>query len=284
MKSFTGSSGMEKESLSENYRFDITAGSVLIALIAGMALLSLVYMPYDYNSMDSGQRFSSPGQSHLLGTDNFGRDVFSRIMAGARYTLMTALITVTGSAILGTVIGLASGYSGGLPDEAVMRLMDIISSFPGILFALAMAALLGGGEGTLIVSLLVLFIPGFTRISRSGALEYKNRDFVLLVRLQGASHGRIILRHILPNLVPNILSALVLGLSNAIMAEATMSYLGLGIQPPVPSWGRMLSESQNFLFNAPWCALSPGVFIMLTVIAFHALGEGLKRRYSAGRL
>ncbi|MDR1047044.1 MAG: ABC transporter permease [Treponema sp.] len=284
MKSFTGSSGMEKESLSENYRFDITAGSVLIALVAGMALLSLVYMPYDYNAMDSGQRFSLPGRSHLLGTDNFGRDVFSRIMAGARYTLMTALITVTGSAILGTVIGLASGYSGGLPDEAVMRLMDIISSFPGILFALAMAALLGGGEGTLIVSLLVLFIPGFTRISRSGALEYKNRDFVLLVRLQGASHGRIILRHILPNLVPNILSALVLGLSNAIMAEATMSYLGLGIQPPVPSWGRMLSESQNFLFNAPWCALSPGVFIMLTVIAFHALGEGLKRRYSAGRL
>jgi peptide/nickel transport system permease protein len=275
---------MEKESLSENYRFDITAGSVLIALVAGMALLSLVYMPYDYNAMDSGQRFSLPGRSHLLGTDNFGRDVFSRIMAGARYTLMTALITVTGSAILGTVIGLASGYSGGLPDEAVMRLMDIISSFPGILFALAMAALLGGGEGTLIVSLLVLFIPGFTRISRSGALEYKNRDFVLLVRLQGASHGRIILRHILPNLVPNILSALVLGLSNAIMAEATMSYLGLGIQPPVPSWGRMLSESQNFLFNAPWCALSPGVFIMLTVIAFHALGEGLKRRYSAGRL
>jgi peptide/nickel transport system permease protein len=284
LKSFTGSGGPEKESRRENYLFDITAGSVLIALVAGMALLSLVYMPYDYNAMDSGQRFSSPGRSHLLGTDNFGRDVFSRIMAGARYTLMTALITVTGSAILGTVIGLASGYSGALPDEAAMRLMDIISSFPGILFALAMAALLGGGEGTLIVSLLILFIPGFTRISRSGALEYKNRDFVLLVRLQGASHGRIILRHILPNLVPNILSALVLAFSNAIMAEAAMSYLGLGIQPPVPSWGRMLSESQNFLFNAPWCALAPGIFIMLTVIAFHALGEGLKRRYSAGRL
>jgi peptide/nickel transport system permease protein len=284
LKGFTGLNGSEKENRREDHFFDIAAGSVLIALVAGMALLSLAYMPYDYNAMDNEQRFLSPGQSHLLGTDNFGRDVFSRIMAGARYTLMTALLTVTGSAILGTVTGLASGYSGGLPDEAVMRLMDIISSFPGILFALAMAALLGGGEGTLIVSLLILFIPGFTRISRSGALEYKNRDFVLLVRLQGASHGRIILRHILPNLVPNILSAVVLGLSNAIMAEASMSYLGLGIQPPVPSWGRMLSESQNFLFNAPWCALAPGLFIMLTVIAFHTLGEGLKRRYSAGRL
>ncbi|MDR2483111.1 MAG: ABC transporter permease, partial [Treponema sp.] len=131
----------------------------------------------------------------------------------------------------------------------------------------------------LVIALLVLFIPGFARLMRNGMLEYKGRDFVKAAEIQGVSHGRIIFAHILPNLTPSMLSASALGLSNAVLAEAAMSYLGLGIQPPVPSWGRMLSESQNFLFNAPWCALAPGVMIMLTVLAFHWLGEGIRRRY-----
>jgi peptide/nickel transport system permease protein len=134
------------------------------------------------------------------------------------------------------------------------------------------------GQFTLFIALLVLFVPSFTRVMRSGALQYKYADFILAERLLGAGHGRIIFLHILPNIAPSLLSAAALGLSNAILAEAAMSYLGLGIQPPTPSWGRMLSESQNFLFNAPWCALAPGFFIMLTVIAFHCLGEGIRRR------
>jgi peptide/nickel transport system permease protein len=156
--------------------------------------------------------------------------------------------------------------------------MDTLSSFPGILLALVMVALMGNGQFTLFIALFILFIPSFTRVMRSGALQYNQADFILAERLLGAGRARIMFIHILPNLVPTLLSASALGFSNAILAESAMSYLGLGIQPPEPSWGRMLAESQNYLFNAPWCALAPGLFIMLTVIAFHLLGEGLRRQ------
>jgi peptide/nickel transport system permease protein len=138
-----------------------------------------------------------------------------------------------------------------------------------------MVSLMDNKPGTLVIALLILFIPGFTRIMRNGMLQLKNREFVQAARIAGISSSRIIFVHIFPNLLSPLLSASVMGLSNAILAESTMSYLGLGIQPPIPSWGRMLSESTSFLFNAPWCALSPGIMIMLTVLAFHYLGEGL---------
>jgi len=253
------------------------AGAALALLIGAVTLSGLLY-PYDYNAIKSENRFSPPGLGHLMGTDNFGRDVFIRIMAGAKYTLLTALLTVAGSAAAGSALGMLSGFSGGIRDEIIMRLMDTLSSFPGILLALIMVALLGNGFFTLIIALLILFIPGFTRIMRSGMLQYRSRDFVLSARISGTPRLRIIFVHIFPNLLPSLLSASVLGLSNAILAESTMSYLGLGIQPPKPSWGRMLAESQTFLLNAPWCALAPGLMIMLTVTAFHFLGEGLGDR------
>ena len=213
------------------------AGVVLAILVGGLSLVSLFWAPYGYNDMEAERRFLPPNGTHILGTDNFGRDVFSRILEGGRYSLLAALVTVAGSAALGSILGLSSGYAGGPADEVLMRLMDALSSFPGILLALVMAALLGNGEGTLVIALLVLFIPSFTRIMRSGMLQYKDRDFVKAARLWGAPTGRIIFIHILPNVLPSLLSASVLGLSNAILAEATMSYLGLGIQPPLPSWG-----------------------------------------------
>ena len=250
-------------------------GAALALLVGGLTLAGIFFPPYDYNAMDSESRFLPPGKSRPLGTDNFGRDVFSRIMAGAKYTLLTALLTVAGSAALGSALGMFSGFSGGIIDEIIMRVMDTISSFPGILLALVMVSLMDNTPLTLVIALLILFIPGFTRIMRNGMLRFKNLDFVLAARIAGISRQRIIFVHIFPNLVPTLLSASVLGLSNAILAESTMSYLGLGIQPPEPSWGRMLSESQGFLFNAPWCALAPGIMIMLTVLAFHYLGEGL---------
>ncbi|MCL2320399.1 MAG: ABC transporter permease, partial [Treponema sp.] len=231
--------------------FELRAGIALALLIGGITLTGLFYLPYDYNAMDSANRFSPPGWGHLLGTDNFGRDVFSRIMAGAKYTLLTALFTVAGSAAAGSALGMLSGFAGGIWDEMIMRLMDALSSFPGILLALVMVSLLGNSSATLVIALLILFIPGFTRIMRSGMLQYKHRDFVLAALITGTPRLRIIFVHIFPNLVPSLLSASVLGFSNAILAESTMSYLGLGIQPPVPSWGRMLAESQSFLFNAP---------------------------------
>ncbi|MDR1957137.1 MAG: ABC transporter permease [Treponema sp.] len=258
---------------------DFKIGAVLAMLVGGMVLLSLWYTPYDYNRMAPSERFIPPGWRHLMGTDNFGRDVFSRIMTGGKYTLLVSIGTVLGSVLIGASLGLISGYRGGFWDEAFMRFMDALSSFPGIVVALMLVSLRENKPSTLMLALLILFIPSYVRIMRSGILEYKHRDFVKTAALMGASHRRIIFVHILPNLMHSLFSATVLGLSNAILAEATMSYLGLGIQPPIPSWGRMLSESQNFLFNAPWCALAPGIMIMLTVIAFHFIGEGIRQRY-----
>jgi peptide/nickel transport system permease protein len=262
-----------------NWNLELKAGVLLCLLIAGMSLAGIFYLPYGINEMESGRRFLPPQGRHLFGTDNFGRDLFSRIIAGGRYTLLVATLTVAGSAFAGSLMGLVSGYAGNLWDEIIMRLMDTLSSFPGILLALMTAALFGNSGPALVSALLVLFIPGFARIARSGALQYRRRDFVLAAETMGASPGRILFSHILPNLSPSLLSAAALGLSNAILAEAAMSYLGLGIQPPIPSWGRMLAESQNFLFNAPWCALAPGMMILLAVLAFHVLGEGIRRRY-----
>jgi peptide/nickel transport system permease protein len=258
--------------------FELRAGAVLCVLIAGLSAAGVFYQPYGINEVESGRRFLPPQGRHLLGTDNLGRDVFSRIMAGGKYTLLVAVLTVAGSALAGTALGLAAGWAGGLWDELAMRLMDALSSFPGLLLALVMTALFGAGGPALAAALLILFIPGFTRIARNGTLQYKRRDFVRAAEIMGASAGRILWRHILPNLAPPLLSAAALGLSNAILAEAAMSYLGLGIQPPLPSWGRMLAESQNYLFNAPWCALAPGMLILLAALAFHTLGEGLRRR------
>ena len=258
--------------------FELKAGAALAILICGICLAGFFWLPYDYNAMDSENRFSAPGLRNLLGTDNFGRDVFSRIMVGARFTLLVALVSVAGSAAVGSVLGMFSGFTGGICDEITMRIMDTLSSFPGILLALVMVSLMDNSPATLIIALFILFIPGFTRIMRNGMLRQKSLDFVLAARIAGVPNYRIIFVHIFPNLLPSLLPASVLGLSNAILAESTMSYLGLGIQPPVPSWGRMLSESQGFLFNAPWCALAPGIMIILTVLAFHFLGEGLKQR------
>jgi peptide/nickel transport system permease protein len=261
-------------------------GAALACCIAALSLAGFVYTPYDSNAMNAADRFAPPGSAHLMGADNFGRDIFSRVMIGGRYTLLVSLLTVLGSAAIGSTLGLFSGYLGKAWDEALMRLMDALSAFPSILLALVIISLMNAlgadsrqSQSALIIALLILFIPSYARIMRTGMLQYKNADFVLMAMLMGASHFRVIFIHILPNLAPSLLSATVLGLSNAILAEATMSYLGLGIQPPLPSWGRMLSESQNFLFNAPWCALFPGLMIMLTVIAFHAIGEGIRRRY-----
>ena len=252
------------------------SGMILVIFISALILTGIFYQPFDYNEMNSQNRFMAPGFPHLMGTDNFGRDVFSRIMAGGRHTLLTALLTVAGSAAAGMILGMLAGFIGGVWDEITMRLMDALSSFPGIILALIMVTLLD--TGALVTALLILFIPSYTRIMRSGTLQYRNRDFVLAARITGVSRIRILLVHILPNLFPSLLSASVLGLSNAILAESTMSYLGLGIQPPEPSWGRMLAESQTFIHNAPWAALSPGLMIMLTVLAFHYLGESLGQR------
>jgi peptide/nickel transport system permease protein len=261
--------------------FELKAGVCLGLIIIFMSLLSLVWVPYDYNEMDHEKRLLSPSAKHLLGTDNFGRDIFSRIMAGSRNSLILAICTVACAAALGSILGLLSGYLGGMTEAVIMRIIDTINSFPGIILALFMIAIFGNGQFTLFIALFILFTPSYTRVTRTGTMKYKDAVFVQAEKILGANFFRITFIHILPNLFPSLLSASVIGLSNAILAEAAMSYLGMGIQPPQPSWGRMLYESQTYFFTAPWCVLAPGLFITLTVISFHLTGEGLRRRFGA---
>lgn len=258
---------------------DFRIGMFFSGFVLLLMVISLFFTPYDSNLMTVTDRLFPPSIRHWFGTDNFGRDIFSRVMVGTKFTLLVAVSTVAISAAIGTILGMLSGYLGGILDEAVMRVMDALTSFPGILLALVLVTVLGQGEYTIIVALAILFIPSFTRIARSGTLQHKNADFVKSAQVFGVSDLRIIFVHILPNVFPSLLSAIVVGLSNAILAESSMSYLGLGIQPPNPSWGRMLFEAQAYLFNAPWYALAPGFMIMITVIGFHYLGEGIRKEY-----
>jgi len=258
---------------------NLKIGAVIGVIIVTMSLLSLIWVPYNYNQMDYLERLMPPSAGHILGTDNFGRDIFSRIMAGGRNSLLLAVCTVTGAAALGSLLGLLAGYIGGITGEIIMRFIDTLNSFPGIVLALLLVAVMDNSQFSLFLALLILFTPSYTRVMRTGALQYKSASFIQAEKILGAGFLRITFIHILPNLAPSLLSASVLGLSNAILAEAAMSYLGMGIQPPQPSWGRMLYESQAYFFTSPWCALAPGLLITFTVVAFHLLGVGLRRRF-----
>jgi peptide/nickel transport system permease protein len=265
--------------MQKNTDFDLKFGLTIIGLIALMVLVSWFYTPYDPNLMNPEQRFMPPGPVHLFGTDNFGRDNFSRIMTGAQFTLFVAISTVFIGLLFGIILGLPAGFFGGISDEVVMRLIDALTSFPGILLALVMTTVLDRGKFTIVIALGILFVPSFTRIVRSGALQYKESEFVKSAQVFGASPLRIMFAHILPNIYPQLLATVVIGLSNAILAESGMSYLGLGIQPPTPSWGRMLFEAQTYLFNAPWYAIAPGVMIAVSVLGFNYIGEGIRKKY-----
>jgi peptide/nickel transport system permease protein len=257
-------------------------GVIISIFIVTMSLASFFWVPHDYNRINHQERLLPPDTNHILGTDNFGRDIFSRIMAGGRNSLLLAFCTVACAAVFGSILGLLAGTLSGITEEIIMRLIDTLSSFPGIVIALFMAALIDNSQLGLFLALFILFTPSYTRVMRTGALRYKNDLFIQAEKILGAGFFRLTFIHILPNTAPSLLSASVIGLSNAILAESAMSYLGMGIQPPEPSWGRMLYESQTWFFSAPWYSLAPGFFIMLTVAAFHLLGEGL-RIYFGGR-
>lgn len=254
-------------------------GLVLVGIVGLLSLISVFYTPYDVYAMDTASRFLPPSLTHFFGTDNYGRDVFSRAMTGAGFTLFVAFATVASSTLISIVIGLISGYAGGIVDEILMRLLDAVSSFPGILIALVIVSVMNNGKYTIILALCIMFIPSFSRIVRTGTLQYKDAGFVRNARVFGASAPRLLFVYILPNIFPILLSSVVIGLSNAILAESGMSYLGLGIQPPIPSLGRMLYEAQNIILRAPWCALAPGLVIVTTIAGFHCIGEGLRKRY-----
>ncbi len=256
----------------------LVIGVICISFVLLLTLVGFFYTPYDINEMN--EKAMAPSLLHLAGTDKLGRDIFSRLMVGARYTLLVAICTVLGSTVIGCILGMLSGYIGGFLDELIMRLTDAINSFPGILIALIVVTVLDYGNYTIILALCIMYIPSNTRIVRTGILHYIYSEFLKNSRVFGASDFRLVLVHIFPNIIPTLLPSIVVGLSNAILAESSMSYLGLGIQPPIPSWGYMLSEAKNSVFRMPWYAFAPGIMIMITIVGFHCIGEAIREKYT----
>ncbi|MCR4641412.1 MAG: ABC transporter permease [Lachnospiraceae bacterium] len=253
-------------------------GLILTVFMCLVTLVGLVYTPYDTTAMDLSDKLAGPSLRHLMGCDNYGRDILSRVMEGMRNTFVIALLTVLIGTVFGVLVGALCGYFGGLLDDILMRINDVLFSFPSILLALVIISLLGTGSFNVVLALGIAFIPSFARIVRSEVKKQAALDYVQSARLMGAGHARTIFVHILPNIVPVLLSSVMIGFNNAVLAEAGLSYLGIGVQPPDASLGRMLSEAQSYLFTAPWYALFPGLTIVLTVLGFALLAEGMSEK------
>jgi peptide/nickel transport system permease protein len=253
-----------------------TVGVLITIALASTAALSLVYTPRDPLEMSITGRLQGPSEAHPLGTDQFGRDLLSRIMAGAVISILVGVIAVGIGMGIGVLLGTVSGYFGGWLDEGFMRLMDAVQGFPAILSALLLAAVFRPSVGITMVAIGMAFLPVFARLTRASFLEFRSREFVLAARALGAGDVALITRHILPNTLPPLIVQATISFPVAILAEAALSYLGLGTQPPYPSWGLMLKESQAFLGTNPWFAVFPGSAIALTVLGLNLLGDGLR--------
>lgn len=251
-------------------------GAAIVVLLILTAILGPYLAPYDPNAIDFSVRFSGPTWQHPLGADDFGRDTLSRIMYGARVSLQVGIIAVSIAATAGTFLGLVAGYAGRVLDEVIMRAMDILFAFPAILLAIAILAALGRGVANAMVAIGVVYTPIFARIARGAVLSVRNEEFIEAARAIGAKDSRIILHHILPNALSPLIVETTLSLAFAILAEAALSFFGLGTQPPDPSWGRMLSEGRAYFRQSAWMGVFPGLAIMLTVMGFNFLGDGLR--------
>lgn len=241
-----------------------------------MALLSLLYTPYDPQSMNIEGRVSPPSLTHPLGTDEYGRDILSRIMVGGVTAVGVGLVAVSIGLVLGVLVGALAGFYGGGIDEILMRIMDGMYSFPPLLFAIMVVSVLGPGVFNTMIAIGIVNIPIFARITRAEFLRLKEMEFIEAAEALGVNPLTIIIRHLLPNALAPIIVQGTVSFATAIISEASLSYLGLGTQPPYPSWGRMLREAQNFMSRAPWMSVAPGLFIALTVLGFNLLGDGLR--------
>ena len=258
----------------------LTAGCIITAVLFAMILLSAFWTPYDPSAMSGAEKLLPPSLAHWMGTDNFGRDIFSRVMKGAGTTLVIALCTVAIGGGCGLIAGSLTGYFGGRVDAVLMRFNDAMTAFPSILLGLVFVSVLGPGSYNVILALGIVFIPSFTRMARSAYAACRDVNYVKSARLMGASKTRILYVHILPNTLNVLLPAVTIGFNNAVLAEASMSYLGIG---SMSSLGYMLSEAQSMLYSAPWYALGTGGVIVLMIFGVGLIGEGLQRRNGGQR-
>lgn len=254
------------------------AGTAILLLLTAAALFAPVVAPYDPLGQNLDQDLIPRSSEHWLGTDKLGRDILSRIIYGGRISLLVGITTVALSLAIGIVIGSLSGYFGGWIDQMLMRLVDILMAFPGILLAIAFTAVLGPGLDHVILALCLIGWTSYARLVRGEILSLRERDFIQAARSLGCRPKRIILRHLLPNLLPPLLIQSTFGLAAAIVAEGSLSFLGLGVEPPTPSWGAMLNDGRQFLLVAPHLTTYPGLGLMITVLALNLIGDALQDR------
>jgi ABC-type dipeptide/oligopeptide/nickel transport system permease subunit len=252
------------------------AGLVLVGGVVACALFAPWIAPYDPYAMSMEETLQPPSLSHPLGTDVFGRDVMSRLFHGARISLEVSLVSRVLAMTLGTLLGLLAGYFGGKLDSLIMRMADVTLAYPALLLLIAVIAAVGPSRASLMISLGVVGWAAVARVVRAQVLTIKEREFVMAVRSLGGGHGGILMRHLLPNCSSQLVVVFSMGLGMGIMAESSMSFLGLGAQPPSPSWGSMISSGLDYLRVAPWLSLSPGIGITLAVLGFNLLGDALR--------
>jgi len=254
------------------------AGLVIVGVYAVIIAVSFVWLPFDPVAMDMERLLEPPSlkSGHLLGTDEFGRDILSRIMRGSSVSLVISLGATTFGAVLGTLLGIWAGFLGGRWDHWLMRIADVLFSFPSLLLAIFVMAILGEKTYNVIFAIGIVYIPQFARISRGAILSLKSQEFVRAAFSNGAGRSYVLFRHLLPNILVPLIVQVSLSLSVAILLESALSFLGLGVQPPAPSWGNMLSGARKLMMLAPWTAVYPGLAIVFLVLGFNLLGDGLR--------
>lgn len=262
----------------KKHNWYLTLGGIITAVMVLFSLVGLFWQPYSPTALSGADRYAKPSLAHLFGCDQLGRDILSRTLDGAATTLMIALAVLAMGAVLGLIIGALCGYYGGAADALIMRVCDAIAAFPSILLGLVIVAVIGSGKYNVILALGLLFVPSFARLVRGEFIKYRDRDFVQSARMMKVSAPRIIFVHILPNTWPTLLSGLTIGFNNAVLAEASMSFLGIGVTQPDVSLGRMLSEGQGYLLTAPWCTVFPALTVILLILGVGLLGEGIRER------
>ncbi len=253
-------------------RFSFGLTMLLLLMAAAAPLLA----PYPFDQVDPANGLLSPSWDHLMGTDNAGRDILSRVLYGARTSLSMGILTVLFGLITGVFIGALSGYVGGMVDEVIMRIVEIFMSIPGIVMALALVSVLGPSLPFIVLALSIRRITQFARVARGAVLSVKNQDYITACHAVGMSDLRIVFGHVLPNCIGPIIVLATVLLGNVILTESTLSFLGMGIQEPTPSWGTMIAQGNEFLTFAPWLSIFPGGFLFLTMVAFNLLGDGVR--------
>ena len=251
-------------------------GLLILVLLALTAIFADFLAPYAYDAQDLLTARQAPSAAHIFGTDEFGRDIFSRIIYGSRLSLVVGFISVGIALLLGSILGAIAGFYGGILDDIIMRIMDILLAIPQVLLAIAIIASLGNGLFNLMVAVGIAAIPSYARIVRASVMTIRGEEYIEAAHASGTSDAKIIIKHILPNCLAPVIVQVTLGIANAILSCAALSFIGLGITPPSPEWGAMLSGARNYVLTYPYMSIFPGIAIIITVLALNLLGDGLR--------